>query len=252
MKRIVDIILSSFGLLLLSPLLAVVCYLIWRQDYNSPFYISPRVGKNEVIFNMVKLRSMVVNADKTGVDSTSANDSRITPIGHFIRKFKLDEFTQLWNVLMGDMSLVGPRPNVKRETDLYTDMEKGLLRVKPGITDFSSIVFSDENDILTGCEDPDIAYNQLIRPWKSRLGLLYVENQSLLLDFALLFLTLVALVSKDKALEGVNKLLLRLNAPADFIRVSMRKDRLEPLPPPGSDRIVVSRESICVSGQNIG
>jgi lipopolysaccharide/colanic/teichoic acid biosynthesis glycosyltransferase len=248
MKRIVDIILSSLGLLILSPLLTVVCYLIWRQDHHSPFYIAPRVGKNELVFKMVKLRSMVVNADKTGVDSTSANDSRITPIGHFVRKLKLDEFTQLWNVLVGDMSLVGPRPNVKRETDLYTDIEKGLLRVKPGITDFSSIVFSDENNILKDCENPDISYNQLIRPWKSRLGLLYVENQSLLLDVALLFLTLMALVSRDKALEGVNKRLLRLNAPADVIRVSMREGRLEPFPPPGSDRIVVSRESVCVTG----
>ena len=252
MKRLVDIILSFLGLLLLSPLLAVVSFLIWKQDYHSPFYIAPRVGKNENIFKMVKLRSMVVNADKTEVDSTSANDLRITRIGHFVRKFKLDEFTQLWNVLVGDMSLVGPRPNVKRETDLYTDIEKNLLRVKPGITDFSSIVFSDENDILKDCENPDISYNQLIRPWKSRLGLLYIERQSLLLDFALLFLTLVALVSRDKALEGVGKLLLRLNASAAVIRVSMRKDRLEPFPPPGSDRIVVSRQSICTTGQNTG
>lgn len=251
MKRIVDIIVSSFGLLILSPLLAVVCYLIWRQDHHSPFYIAPRVGKNEVIFNMVKLRSMVVNADKTGVDSTSANDSRVTPIGHFVRKFKLDEFTQLWNVLTGDMSLVGPRPNVKRETDLYTNLEKGLLKVKPGITDFSSIVFSDENEILKDCEDPDIGYNQLIRPWKSRLGLLYVEHQSILLDFALIFLTLVAIISRKKAIKGVSKILLSLNAPADVIRISKRKDRLEPFTPPGSDSIVMSRESVCVTGQNI-
>ena len=247
MKRIVDIMFSSFGLFLLSPLLAVVCYLIWQQDNYSPFYIAPRVGENEKIFKMVKLRSMVVSADKTGVDSTSANDSRITPIGHFVLKFKLDEFTQLRNVLMGDMSLVGPRPNVKRETDLYTDIERKLLSIQPGITDFSSIVFSDENDILKGCENPDISYNQLIRPWKSRLGLLYVENQALILDFALLFLTLVALVSKDKALAGTKKLLLRLNASADVIRVSMRQDLLEPFPPPGSDSIVMSRESVCIT-----
>jgi len=241
MKRVVDIIISFLGLLLLSPLLAVVSYLIWRQDYNSPFYIAPRVGKNENIFKMVKLRSMVVNADKTGVDSTAANDSRITPIGQFVRKFKLDEFTQLWNVLIGDMSLVGPRPNVKRETDLYTGIEKELLKVKPGITDFASIVFSDENEILKDCEDPDIGYNQLIRPWKSRLGLLYIEHQSLLLDFVLIFLTLVAIISRNKSLEGVNRILLRLNAPGDVIRVSKRKDQLGPFPPPGSDSIVMSR-----------
>ncbi|VVM17401.1 hypothetical protein BSPWISOXPB_2715 [uncultured Gammaproteobacteria bacterium] len=119
----------------------------WKQDKKSPFYMAPRVGRNNIIFKMVKLRSMVSNADSSGVDSTSANDSRITPIGHKIRKYKLDEITQLWNVLIGDMSLVGPRPNVKNETDLYTSVEEKLLLVKPGITDFSSIVFSDEGDI---------------------------------------------------------------------------------------------------------
>ena len=241
MKRIVDIILSFLGLLFLSPLLAVVSYLIWRQDYNSPFYIAPRVGKNENIFKMVKLRSMVVNADRTGVDSTSANDTRITPIGHFVRKFKLDEFTQLWNVLKGDMSLVGPRPNVKRETDLYTQVEKGLLNVQPGITDFSSIVFSDENEMLKDSKDPDIDYNQLIRPWKSRLGLLYIENASFKLDIILIFYTIISIFSRSKALRGLCELLKKMDAPEDVIRVSKRQSVLVPYPPPGSDSIVVSR-----------
>ena len=112
MKRLLDIICSFFGLVVLSPLLIPVMILVFLQDFHSPFYIAPRVGKDGRIFRMVKLRSMVAGADKTGVDSTSADDFRITGIGHFIRKFKLDEFTQLWNVLKGDMSLVGPRPNV--------------------------------------------------------------------------------------------------------------------------------------------
>ena len=111
---------------------------------------------------------MIINADSSGVDSTSATDSRITSIGHVIRRFKLDELTQLWNVFLGDMSLVGPRPNVRKETDLYTIPEKLLLTVRPGITDISSIIFSDEGDILANKKDPDLAYNQLIRPWKSR------------------------------------------------------------------------------------
>ena len=241
MKRLLDIIVSFFGLLLLSPVLSIVIYLIWKQDRHSPFYISPRVGKNEKEFNMVKLRSMIKGADKTGVDSTSTNDSRITPIGHFVRKFKLDEFTQLWNVLKGDMSLVGPRPNVKRETDLYTEVEKDLLKVRPGITDFSSIVFSDENDILKDCEDPDIGYNQLIRPWKSRLGLIYVKHQTILLDVALVILTVVAIVSRHKSLWAVNKILMKLRVPDDVIRVSKREERLVPSCPPGSDCIVTSR-----------
>ncbi len=112
MKRLLDIICSFFGLVVLSPLLIPVMMLVFLQDFHSPFYIAPRVGKGGRIFRMVKLRSMVAGADKIGVDSTSADDFRITGIGHFIRKFKLDEFTQLWNVLKGEMSLVGPRPNV--------------------------------------------------------------------------------------------------------------------------------------------
>ena len=150
MKRLIDVFGSAFGLILLSPVLLVAIVAIWLQDYCSPFYIAPRVGRNGKIFQMVKLRSMVKDADKSGVDSTSANDLRITEVGRVIRKYKLDEFIQLWNVLTGDMSLVGPRPNVQREVDLYTDVERHLLDVKPGVTDFASIVFSDEGEIPGG------------------------------------------------------------------------------------------------------
>jgi len=241
MKRLLDIFFSALGLAVFSPVLFVVMFLIWKQDRHSPFYIPPRVGKGERLFRMVKLRSMIVGADKTGVDSTSASDSRITPIGHFVRRFKLDEVTQLWNVLKGDMSLVGPRPNVQRETDLYTRVEKRLLSVKPGVTDLASIVFSDENDILKNSKDPDIDYNQLIRPWKSRLGLIYVEHQYLLLDISIILLTVVAVFSRPLALRGVNAILMWLKAPEDVIRVSMREAKLIPHPPPGSDLIVKQR-----------
>jgi len=241
MKRTLDIIAALTGLILLSPIFLIVMLLIWRQDRHSPFYIAPRVGKNEKIFNMVKLRSMIVGADKSGVDSTSTSDSRITPIGQFVRKYKLDEITQLWNVLIGDMSLVGPRPNVKRETDLYTAIEKKLLTVRPGITDMASIVFSDENDILKDSTDPDIDYNQLIRPWKSRLGLLYIENKSFWLDMKLIFLTVIAIISRDQALDAVNRLLIAMNAPADVVRASRRREKLTPFPPPGSDTVVTHR-----------
>ena len=186
-KRCIDLLVSSLGLIATSPILLPVMILVWKEDKKSPFYIAPRAGKDEIIFKMVKLRSMVVGADKSGVDSTSGNDMRITSIGHKIRKYKLDELVQLWNVFIGDMSLVGPRPNVTAETNLYTDVEKKLLSVKPGITDFASIVFSDEGAILEGKSDPDLAYNQLIRPWKSRLGLIYIEHQSFIMDVKLIF-----------------------------------------------------------------
>jgi lipopolysaccharide/colanic/teichoic acid biosynthesis glycosyltransferase len=241
MKRIVDIVGATAGLLAASPVLLVVMFLVWRQDGHSPFYIAPRVGKNGRTFRMVKLRSMVVNADRTGVNSTSANDQRITAVGHFIRRYKLDEFTQLWNVLLGDMSLVGPRPNVTQETDLYTPVERGLLDVQPGVTDFASIVFSDESEILKDHPDPDIAYNQLIRPGKSRLGLFYIAHRTTLLDLQLCGLTALAIVSRRRALQGVQRLLRRLNAPPDLAQVAARREPLVPSPPPGSDRVVTAR-----------
>ncbi|RVU25591.1 sugar transferase [Sandaracinomonas limnophila] len=242
MKRIFDFICALIGLVLASPILIPVMFLVWIQDWHSPFYIAPRVGKKEKLFRMIKLRSMIVNADKSGVDSTSSNDKRITGVGKFIRKYKLDELTQLWNVLLGDMSLVGPRPNVKRETDLYTLEEKKLLTVKPGITDFSSIVFSDEGDILKDQIDPDIAYNQLIRPGKSMLGIFYIENRSFLLDIKLIFLTIVAIVSKEKALVNLVVILRNCKANSLILQIASRKKKLSPLPPPGANNIVTNRE----------
>ena len=242
MKRLFDIIASASGLIIMSPVLLGFMLLIWLQDYHSPFYVAPRVGRKGRVFRMVKLRSMIVGADKMGVDSTSAADERITWIGRFVRKYKLDEFSQLWNVLKGDMSLVGPRPNVEREVALYTAEEKKLLSIRPGITDLASIVFSDEGDILAGSEDPDLKYNQIIRPWKSRLGLLYVERQSLLLDLKIIVLTAAAIFSKPLALNGINKILGELGADQELRSVAKRDQTLQSYPPPGSDKIVVSRD----------
>ncbi len=184
---------------------------------------------------------MIIKADQTGVDSTSSDDKRITPLGHFIRKYKLDELTQLWNVLIGDMSLVGPRPNVQRETDLYTSEERKLLSVKPGITDFASIVFSDEGEILKGYSDPDIAYNQLIRPGKGYLGLFYISNQSLMLDIKICFCTLLLIISKPSALRKVLNILSQLQAEQYLLDLASRIYPLKPMPPPGSDKIVTTR-----------
>jgi len=240
-KRGVDVLLSLIGLILASPILIPVMFLVWKQDRHSPFYVAERMGKNEKPFKMVKLRSMIKNADAQGIDSTSANDMRITPVGHFIRSYKLDELTQLWNVLKGDMSLVGPRPNVKRETDLYTSQEKILLSVKPGITDFASIVFSDEGEILADKANPDIAYNQLIRPGKSRLGLFYIERKNIVIDLLLIAFTVLAIISKQRSLTAINALLKFLNAPGDLIEIAGREKPLTPQPPPGATEIVQSR-----------
>ncbi len=241
LKRIFDIVFSFFGLAVLSPILLIAMFLIWNEDKNSPFFIANRVGRRGKIFKMIKLRSMIINAHKTGVDSTSANDVRITTIGKFIRKFKLDELSQLWNVLLGDMSFVGPRPNVKNETDLYTEIEKGLLSIKPGITDFSSIVFADESEILKDYDDPDLAYNQLIRPGKSKLGLFYVKKRNLLIDIFLILATLIGFLSRKLSLNFLTYLLYILGAPKELVILASRKENLKPSPPPGTNKIVKTR-----------
>jgi len=240
-KRSFDIFTSFFGLLFLSPILLLVIFLVWKEDKRSPFYVTKRLGKNNKLFKMIKLRSMSVDADKSGVVSSSDNDIRITSIGQKIRRYKLDEFIQLWNVLIGDMSLVGPRPNVKDETDLYTDIEKELLSIRPGITDFSSIIFSDEGDILKGKDNPDLIYNQLIRPWKSRLGLIYIKNQSFLLDIKIIIYTMVAFTSKQRALNWITKQLKIMNVDSDVVNISKREVELYPFPPPGMDKVVTKR-----------
>lgn len=243
MKRLMDVAISSIALVAALPVILVFMYLVYRHDNHSPFYVASRVGKHGILFNMYKLRSMRVNADRSGVDSTSSDDDRITPIGHKIRRYKLDEVVQLWNVLIGDMSLVGPRPNVLADTALYTDIEKGLLTVRPGVTDFSSIVFSDEGDILEGRPDPDLSYNQLIRPWKSRLGLIYIEKQSLSVDLKIILYTVVAIASKERALNWIGKQLEKYGVDPAVVEIASRKADLYPFPPPGSECIVTSREA---------
>jgi len=240
-KKIFDLVVAASLLLIFSPLLFIFIGLIYFQDFKSPFYVAERVGKGHHRFNMIKLRSMIANADKNGVDSTSNTDNRITGVGRVIRQYKIDELMQLVNVLICDMSIVGPRPNVNREVALYTREEDKLLSVKPGITDLASIVFSDEGDILSDKPDPDIAYNQLIRPGKSMLGIFYIEHRSISMDVQICILTALALISKNTALKGVVKLLKNSGASEELISIASRKEKLIPMPPPGSDEIVISR-----------
>ena len=243
MKRLFDFVSASVGLFCLLPVLIPVLLLVFLQDFKNPFYIATRVGRGGLPFQMIKIRTMIQGADKSGVDSTSADDQRITPIGAFIRRCKFDEIPQLFNVIRGDMSLVGPRPNVEREVALYTDTEKKILELQPGITDISSIVFADEGEILAGKDDPDLAYNQLIRPWKSRLCILYVEKQSLSLDVKLIFLTLAVLINREKVLLTLSDAVKNLGASDELVQVCKREGALEPTAPPGADAIVTSREA---------
>jgi lipopolysaccharide/colanic/teichoic acid biosynthesis glycosyltransferase len=237
-KRAFDILAAFFGLLVFSPLLAAVMLGIWLQDRQSPFYIAPRAARGGGEFRMIKFRSMVTNADKIGGSSTAAGDRRITPIGHFVRAYKLDELIQLWNVLRGDMSLVGPRPQVLSDAALYTVAEKRMLSVRPGITDLASIVFSDEGEILKGSSDPDLLYNQIIRPWKSRLALAYIDHRSLAIDLWLIVLTVVVVFSRTAALGAMGKLLRAWKLDPLVIRMAARQEPLLAFPPPGAEVVV--------------
>jgi lipopolysaccharide/colanic/teichoic acid biosynthesis glycosyltransferase len=241
LKRIFDFFISFFLLLIFSPLFIILIVLIFLQDLKSPFYISTRVGISKKKFNMMKFRSMRQINSLNHIVSTSNSDPRITNLGRFIRKFKIDEISQLINVLIGNMSLVGPRPNVEIEVDLYTSEEVIILNVKPGITDFASIVFSDLNQILENSSEPNLDYNQLIRPWKSRLAIFYVKNSNFKIDIYIILLTIVSLFSRRKALDGVSKILTKLKASKELIELSRRNTPLIPYPPPGSDKIVTKR-----------
>ena len=238
MKRAFDFLAALAGLLILSPLLALVAAAIWLEDRHSPFFMGKRVARGGGVFRMVKFRSMVPNAWRTGVSSTSAGDRRITRVGSILRRAKLDELPQLWNVLAGDMSFVGPRPQVETDAGMYTEEERRLLSVRPGITDLASIVFADEGEILSGSADPDLLYNQIIRPWKSRLGLLYIDHATFVVDIQLIFLTLTSALSRPRALAGVVGMLETWSASSTLRFIAARQGKLFPGPPPGAAEIV--------------
>ena len=191
MKRLFDIIISAIGLIILSPIFLWLAIAIKREDLGSVFYRAHRVGKDKRIFKIFKFRSMVINADKIGGPTTSGNDSRVTKIGQKIRKYKLDEIAQLINVFIGQMSLVGPRPEIPSEVQTYSEDCDIIFTVRPGITDLSSIKFRDESGIIerSGMADSHEAYRKLIQPKKLELQKRYVRERSFWLDIKLIFNT---------------------------------------------------------------
>ena len=242
MRRLLDILASVAGLILLSPVLIVICLIIWLRDFHNPFYVAQRVGRGGREFRMLKLRSMVADADRIGGSSSGVDDSRITWIGRHIRRFKLDEFGQLWNVLKGDMSLVGPRPQIAWAVKEYTSVERRLLEARPGITDPASIIFSDQDSILTGAEDPDLLYSQIIRPWKNRLALLYVDQGCVLSYCEIVLATLAGMASRRISLAWANSIVARLGADTELLRVSRRDEPPPAAPPPGASVLVTRIE----------
>ena len=194
MIRFFDLIFSIMGLVILSPLFIVLYLLIRIESKGGGFYSQERIGKNGKPFKLYKFRSMRIGSDKKGLITIGEKDNRITKTGFILRKNKLDELPQLWNVFIGDMSLVGPRPEVKKYTDLYTEEQKQVLHVRPGITDWASIKYVDENKILGESKTPDEAYVNLIMPNKIKLNMVYIQNQTLGEYFKIIFTTFKEIV----------------------------------------------------------
>jgi len=194
MIRLCDIIFSLFGLIMLSPFFLLVALWIVLDNPGPVFYRQQRVGKDGKDFGLLKFRSMRVGADKMSLITVGDRDPRVTRAGYYIRKYKLDELPQLWNVLTGDMSLVGPRPEVRRYVELYTGEQRRVLSVRPGITDYASIEYIDENRLLAEAADPDKTYIEQIMPAKIRLNMRYIEHQTLGEYFRIIRLTLFKII----------------------------------------------------------
>ncbi len=197
-KRICDIYIALIGLILFSPLYLVTCLLVKQEDRGPILYPGLRVGKRGKTFRMLKFRTMVINADKIGGSSTPEDDLRITRIGKYLRKYKLDELPQLVNVLKGEMSIVGPRPEVPYYVDMYSEKEKAILSVRPGITDWASLWNSDEGKLLAGSSNPEKAYMENIRPTKIKLQLKYVNERSFFTDLSIICQTILKITLKRK------------------------------------------------------
>lgn len=196
MKRLFDIIASGLGLIVLSPLFAVLAVWIKADSKGPVFYRQNRVGRNNKDFRLYKFRSMRPDSDKLGLITVGGHDPRVTRSGYYIRKYKLDEFPQLINVFIGDMSLVGPRPEVRKYVDMYTPVQMRVLSVRPGITSLASIRYRNENDILASAEDPDRCYIEQVMPDKLAIDLEYVDRATLWNDIKLIFSTFREIIVK--------------------------------------------------------
>lgn len=190
-KRVFDIIASFIGIIILSPVLLGVSIAIKIDSKESIFFKQVRVGKNEKRFNILKFRTMIVNAESLGKQITIGKDNRITKVGAILRKFKIDELPQLINVFKGDMSLVGPRPEVPKYVDMYNEEQKRVLKVRPGITDIASLRYKDENDILGKVENPEEYYINTIMPDKLKLNLEYIDKNNIIFDLFLIIKTII-------------------------------------------------------------
>jgi lipopolysaccharide/colanic/teichoic acid biosynthesis glycosyltransferase len=189
MIRIFDIVFSFVGILICFPLFIIIYLLIVVESKGGGFYIQKRVGRNNIDFSLYKFRSMDIGSDKKGLITIGGRDTRMTRVGYFIRRFKLDELPQLLNVFVGDMSFVGPRPEVRKYVEMYNEAQLQVLSVRPGITDYASIEYVDENEILGSATDPEKVYIEEIMPHKIRLNMKFIEHKSIKEYFYIIFLT---------------------------------------------------------------
>jgi lipopolysaccharide/colanic/teichoic acid biosynthesis glycosyltransferase len=189
-KRVFDIFFSIIGMLFIFPFLVPLLILVISGSKGGAFFLQKRIGRGGKEFGLFKIRTMYVDSDKQGQLTVGSNDSRITRMGLFLRKYKIDEFPQLINILIGDMSFVGPRPEVRKYVEIYNDDQKKVLSVRPGLTDFASLQYYDENEQLSKYDDPEQAYIQIIMPHKLKLNLEYIEKRSFGMDIKIIFRTL--------------------------------------------------------------
>lgn len=186
LKRLFDIILSLAGIILLFPFLVIIAMVILAGSPGGVFYLQKRVGKNNIDFHIIKFRTMYKGSDKQGLLTVGKDDPRVTPEGRWLRRYKLDELPQLFNILAGEMSFVGPRPEVRKYVNLYTDEQKRALSVRPGLTDYASLRFANENEVLDGYPNPEKAYIEEILPEKLKLNLHYIDTKSFMSDLRIL------------------------------------------------------------------
>jgi len=196
--RFFDILFSLFGVLILSPFFIVISILIKLDSNGHVFYSQIRVGKDNVDFKLMKFRTMFAESDKKGLLTIGTNDSRITKVGSFLRKYKLDEMPQLLNVILGDMSFVGPRPEVRKYVNLYNEDQLMILSRKPGVTDYASIHFINENEILGKSDDPERSYVEIVMPQKIELNKKFIENPSVVEYFKIIALTFLKILQQTK------------------------------------------------------
>lgn len=196
MKRAFDVLVSLIVLVLFFPIGLILAFLIVIESKGGVFYYQERVGQNQQLFSLIKFRSMRINADLQGQLTVGSRDPRITKVGYFIRKFKLDEFPQFINVLKGDMSIVGPRPEVPKYVALYTEQQLKVLTVKPGITDYASIAYFHENEILAQAADPEKAYIEEVMPAKIQLNQRYLAKPTLSADLKIMLLTFLKMLGR--------------------------------------------------------